>query len=311
MSEQQLTRVLVQIARSIVMPAAVKLVSEVSSEPQPHVELRAGSGARTCYSRHIPRGSRTMKHSITFGQKMVESKRCKQKSAGWTTGKEILNRKYYNGELSFPHLMAHTVLHEVAHYHCIALNGRDRGEVHTPEFYDSLSLLHAHCGKEALAMLMSECAKKGISLDFSSSLSDQPLLTASSFEKGKTYAFESKGRLNLIQALRVNSKTVGGRYLNGPKAGREVRVPFSMLRSASAEEASLSPKAPAPAPAPTRRLSGGHFRIGESYALTIDGAENIVKALKVNQKTVKGRVIKGPKTGNEYRIPFSMLRSAA
>jgi hypothetical protein len=119
----------------------IKKIEEwlAKKHPQKTICFRAGSGKSTHHkklSKH--------QHEITYGVKMVENKISSMRSCSrWTTGKEIISRKYYNGEVTIQHALAHTVVHECAHFIQVLGEFRDYGSVHNDKFYEILDRMHA------------------------------------------------------------------------------------------------------------------------------------------------------------------------
>lgn len=105
------------------------------------VKVRHGSGKATNAKTYYNIGRAT----ITYGSKMIQDKRRKANGSGWTTGREVVTMGFYNGELTYTNLIAHTVLHEVAHVvNCITTN--NTGRPHGPSFYRVLRQLHKDFG---------------------------------------------------------------------------------------------------------------------------------------------------------------------
>lgn len=74
---------------------------------------------------------------LTYGLKMLESKQTKKQAMGWTTGKEIQERKYFKNP-SFKDMIVAVILHEYAHVIQVQDGGRSKGSVHNKHFYEIL-----------------------------------------------------------------------------------------------------------------------------------------------------------------------------
>lgn len=123
--------------------------------PGVSLKFRVGTGKATYHSSPVNNvGPR--KHQITYGVKMVASKHSSYSQAIlWTTGKEILLKGYFDKRVTLQTLLAHTILHEYAHFYQVLSGGRTRGSVHNEKFYRILNQLH-ECGlsNELLYYLM-------------------------------------------------------------------------------------------------------------------------------------------------------------
>lgn len=127
---------LVDASQEIIMKPRIEWLNH--HHPNKELIFRVGSGKRTY---HQQKNGRL--HSITFGSKMVESKlESLHKCSRWTTGKEILERNYFNGVLTVQNALAHTVLHEIGHFFQCINGGRDFGSVHNEYFYKVLDKMH-------------------------------------------------------------------------------------------------------------------------------------------------------------------------
>lgn len=132
-----------KIANLLIMASENILLKDIQpwlDKKHPHNKLgfRVGSGQKT-YHRKLAEN----KHLITFGVKMILSKLESQLTAsGWTTGREILSRNYFNSEVTPQTSLASVVLHEFAHY-IQTINGqRHYGSVHNEHFYKILDRMH-------------------------------------------------------------------------------------------------------------------------------------------------------------------------
>ena len=107
--------------------------------------FRVGSGKATYFkaSRQSRWSLREMR-VITIGAGMVVDKAISREHASrWRTGKEILGRAYWQGELTLQSVLAHTILHEYAHYLQHIRGLRRHGSVHDAGFYHCLDALYA------------------------------------------------------------------------------------------------------------------------------------------------------------------------
>nr|WP_166268851.1 hypothetical protein [Marinobacter caseinilyticus] len=187
---------------------------------------RVGAGQAT-YHRFDPR---LRQHSITFGARMIIAKHRPDTAAGWLSSREILNRGYFDGQLSTLNLLAHTCCHEFAHLLQHVAGKRKRGSVHNRHFYEILDNLHASGAAQSVRTTMQHTAP-----DHGLSLPDQPFAIASSgellaqWQVGDAVGFGSDAhwREGVVQRINRKTCTVAG---TGASHGLRYRVPASMLR---------------------------------------------------------------------------------
>lgn len=193
-----------------------------SKYPSSEISFRVGSGKRTYFSSEY--GS--ISGSITYGVKMIES--CLESynvASGWTHGKEIINRKYYNGILTPHNCLAAVALHEVAHYYQHLIYERKFGSVHNKEFYKILDKMHNNGkGEEVLNFLM----RYDFFSDINFRLKNKtPLnrdfipINNTKIKKGDYFYFINKDNIEILDcAIRVNSKTV---------STKKFKIPYSRI----------------------------------------------------------------------------------
>ena len=182
---------------------------------------RVGSGKAT-YLRRREGG-----YLITYGRKMVQSKRCRRSATTWATAQEIVARGYFGGVLEYGSLLAHTACHEVAHV-VQDLNGWiSQNSIHNQNFYQILDRLHASdIAARVLAELVSKCSASGIDLmwqDDPSSLEYCPP------QVGQRVSFIRRDGAAVAGVIkRVNRQTVTVVPDRGRK-GLQYRVPPALL----------------------------------------------------------------------------------
>ena len=106
-------------------------------KPGMEFSTRVGAGNAT-YHRCVDH-----RHEITYGVGMIRSKHSDQNISSWTTGREIIQRQYYGGNLSLLNALSHTCLHEFGHLIQVITGKRTAGSVHNEAFYAILDRLHA------------------------------------------------------------------------------------------------------------------------------------------------------------------------
>ena len=167
------------------------------------LECRVGSGEATYY-----RAQGLGSHRLTFGWKMVASKRDPLLARQWLTGREMLARGYFAGQFTLPTLLAHTCCHEFAHL-VQALNGwMSRGSVHNRQFYRILDEIYAaDAAERVLGLIERDARQLGLPLEFADSEGHAPG-EAKRFRMGQRVRFDYRGAPVVGEVIRVNRKTV-------------------------------------------------------------------------------------------------------
>ncbi|WP_426415363.1 hypothetical protein [Aestuariirhabdus sp. LZHN29] len=168
------------------------------------LHCRVGSGRAT---HHSQQGAR---HRITYGHKMVASKRCPRQAELWMTAREIRARGYFDGEPGYAELLAHTCCHEFAHL-VQSLNGwYRRGSIHNAGFYRILDRIHrSGCASRVLQALRDGAHSEGLMLDFSAAPAiDTAQATPCSVRRGERVRFRFRGDLVSGVVTRVNRRTL-------------------------------------------------------------------------------------------------------
>ncbi len=183
-------------------------VDGLGSRPKHHqLYCRVGAGEATYY-----RSLGHHRHLINYGLKMVASKHNPEIAAQWRTGREILQRGYFDGELSLSGLLAHTCCHEFSHA-LQSINGWiRRGSIHNPQFYRIVDSIHAAgVAQQVRDFIELRAEKDGLAVAFSPESSDSEsslCLQAPAFEPGELVSFEYRGEAIVGKVVRINRKTV-------------------------------------------------------------------------------------------------------
>lgn len=193
------------------------------------LKIRIGSGQAT-YHRY---DRKTGAHLINLGQRMIVAKQRPENCGAWLSAREILERRYFSGELSTVNLLAHTCCHEFAHLQQVSQGERRSGSVHNPAFYRLLDQLHRE-GRAGLLRqwLLTEGARRNLPMgSFPSQLSQhRPGPTAGDFNVGEQVYFWHGSTRHCGRILRRNRRTcsvIG----EGPSRGLRFRVPPHLLTS--------------------------------------------------------------------------------
>lgn len=187
--------------------------------PDGELILRVGSGKTTCVKHSR---SRKGPLTLTYGVKMIASKTDPRMLCHWRSGKEILERGYFGGELTLLNALAHTIVHEFGHVIQVLMGTREPGSSHSPEFYQILDKAHRNGHAERIRdRLHAVCLARGIDLS-SISYSPEALppppgsgLTMADFAVGATvYVREKDYRPhNPLIVIKKNRKTIALRSL--------------------------------------------------------------------------------------------------
>jgi hypothetical protein len=167
-----------------------------------HLRCRVGSGEATYYRLLGHR-----EHLLNYGRKMVASKFDAARAAQWRTGREIVQRSYFSGELTLSTVLAHTCCHEFGHI-IQSIKGWIRyGSIHNREFYRILDRIHhSDSAQRVHSYIEQRAADQGLPLSFIDTAQAIPVVAC--FQPGELVCFEYRGRSVVGEVLRVNRKTV-------------------------------------------------------------------------------------------------------
>lgn len=183
------------------------------------LECRVGAGEATYY-----RAQGLRSHRLTFGWKMIASKRDPLLARQWLTGREMLARGYFSGQFSLPTLLAHTCCHEFSHL-VQALNGwMSRGSVHNHQFYRILDEIYAaDAAQRVLEFIEQDARQLRLPLEFAESealFANEPRR----FRMGQRVCFEYRGAPVVGEVIRVNRKTVNVKPLAARSRNEYFRI---------------------------------------------------------------------------------------
>jgi hypothetical protein len=221
MSERLISQILCDATEEVLWSKTKEWA--LSKKPDVLLKTRVGNGFAT--NHHWVRGSYI--HTITYGKKMVEAKRNTLKAKKWLTSKEILKYSYFNGEVSFINLMAHTCIHEYSHF-IQTLNGwRLDNSVHNENFYRIVSKAHLKgTAEEVKGYIIDSCERKRVSLEFFVEQELEDIVPKpSEFTAGSRVSFEHNLRTYYGLIKRVNKLTLtislGGK--------QKIKIPYELL----------------------------------------------------------------------------------
>tara|TARA_B100002049_G_scaffold45730_1_gene31914 strand:+ start:6837 stop:7511 length:675 start_codon:yes stop_codon:yes gene_type:complete len=120
------------------------------SHPDVTLLVRVGGGFGTHCTRYTNRD-----YAITYGIDMIANKLDSENcGADWATHKEIVNRGYFNGSTTIQNLLAHTVIHEYAHFFQFLTDGVKKNSIHNAAFYKIVDNLYRAGLAEDVLMYM-------------------------------------------------------------------------------------------------------------------------------------------------------------
>lgn len=200
--------------------------------PEGELILRVGTGRATCV-KHSRSGKGPLQ--LTYGVKMIASKTDARMLCQWLSGKEILERGYFGGELTLLNALAHTIVHEFGHVVQVLMGAREPGSSHSPEFYRILDKAHRNGHADRIRdRLHAACLQRGIdltSIAYSPSAPPPQIgsgLTMADFHEGQTVYLREKDflRYNPLFIRKKNRKTIA---LQSLKTGHSLKAPPNVL----------------------------------------------------------------------------------
>ncbi|RRJ82763.1 hypothetical protein [Aestuariirhabdus litorea] len=200
--EQRVAQLLVEVTEQVLWREIQPWLRDRGHRIQLH--CRVGSGRAT---HHRQQGAR---HSITYGRKMVASKRCPLQAELWTTAREIRARGYFRGQWGLAELLAHTCCHEFAHL-VQSLNGwYGRGSIHNAGFYQILDRIHrSGSAQRVLEALLRAAQDAQLELGFlppGAAARDTAPVPAP--VRGQRVRFQYRGKLVSGVVTRIHRQTV-------------------------------------------------------------------------------------------------------
>lgn len=143
LNHASIARAMCDISDEVLWKPRIKWARSI--QPEVNLRFRVGSGKKTYLG-----GAGWANLAITYGVGMVESKSDPLNMCQWLTSREIVQRKYYGGELTLLNVLAHTMAHEYGHLIQRLRGHRYYGSVHNKHFYEVLDRIHANTDSERL-----------------------------------------------------------------------------------------------------------------------------------------------------------------
>ncbi|WP_097459791.1 hypothetical protein [Mangrovitalea sediminis] len=208
------------------MAAAIREVlwNRPGSHRQGVLVVRLGSG-RATYHRYDPV---RREHLINLGLEMIAAKQQPGQCGEWLSTREILNRGYFQRQVSVAHLLAHTCVHEFAHLVQTVQGERRRGAVHNPAFYRILDNLHADGVADAVLEYLTSAEEVLVAPLDATPVTVAMRSSTVGFRRGDCVAFAYRQQTHTGRITRVNRRTcsVDG---TGASRGLRFRVSPSLL----------------------------------------------------------------------------------
>lgn len=302
-----IAQIMCDITRDVVWDHAKRVAENNGGFLVDQLVTRVGSGKKTYHTRKPV--NNTYSHVITYGAKAVQDKTDFFRANGYFTGREIQERNYFNGEITYPNLIAHTIIHETAHAIQAVVGKRYANSVHNKHFYALLRELSNACDQEVLFELNTRTSKYGLSMDFDPNTYDvseagNPTLSRPKLQVGALISFKNRqGARSLGVIDRVGRSKSDVEVYQGEYKGNNVSVPNNWIRG-------LEPDDPRPDPKTVLRKKID-WKVGDPCHLE-DGEGRYIGGyiVKANPKNCKVKVTEGRSDyiGYLLQVHRSMLR---
>lgn len=301
-----LAQIMCQLTESVVWPHVEAIAKSKGHSMFGRLVTRSGSGVKT-YHTHKPVDGQ-YSHVITYGKKMIEKKKDFGAAPCFLTGKEIQKKGFFQGEMSYKNLIAHTVLHEACHGLQNALGHRHKNEVHNKAFYALLRDLHNVCGQQVVQELESAALKQGVSLDFhpeSYEINEQGEMTdtQSEIRKDQGYVASLRGDRCLVVVTDVGDLRSDILVYGGKHKGASYKASNKLLKPLAEGDRQPDPGKDIPKAIPW--ASGDHCHF---YGKNKTYCGGYIQ--KVNPKKCVVKVTEGlaDYLGHSVNVPKSMLK---
>lgn len=234
------------ITRDIVWSHARNIADQHGYLMSDPLVTRIGSGRKTYHTRKPVDG--VYSHQITYGVKAIFEKKNFTLANGYATTKEIGGRGFFNGEINYANLIAHTIIHESTHALQTAVGQRLKNSVHNKHFYKLLKELSDACDQEVLNELNHRATKYGISLEFTPGTYDiteegELTLNRPKLQAGSPVSFATRdGQRNLGVIDTVGKSKTSMDVYQGQYKGQNVNVPNHMICSLEPDDPMPDPK---------------------------------------------------------------------
>jgi hypothetical protein len=320
MKTAQLAEIMINLSHQIVWPAIQEICQEHNTKIKHPFMGRVGSGARTY---HIIKVHNHKKHHVvTYGKKMLEDKLDQNRAEQWLTGIEIVEKKFFDGVVSYKNLVAHTILHEMAHALQTIMGDRTYKSVHNKAFYQWLRLLHQKCGDNVVEQLENMSAKKNIALDFKTAKTNDNQselrpktksisnVTTPRLKVNKIYQCYLKRESVLVRLDKINRKRLHVTVVEKghAEAGKTYSIVKHILEDApdskiikNRMDLNFIEQNP---------LDISKIKMFKKYKIELKKVNFIVQVTRKNKETVVVEVLEGHDSfiGNRWKVPAKALQ---
>lgn len=223
-NHRKITRLLVNCTKDVMLPRFEKWIEEKS--PGTKLKLEMGKGKST-YHQKTGRN----RHKIVFG---IEMARCQIRSqleaSSWTHGREIIDRKYFGGDLDLKNVFVAVLLHEFSHFVQTLSGGRTYNSVHNDKFYEILDWMYEK-GYDQLVMNYLMQHKEFAELKYESDITEKEASKYhnKNIKNGMKVKFKGREKVEIsgivekVNPKRIKLKVEGGHYM----------VPYQLITYAS------------------------------------------------------------------------------
>ena len=302
---QIIAQLMCDITRDLVWPHVQAITKSHGHVMSGQLSARVGSGQKTYHQLSPVNGRYT--HKIIYGKKMVEQKKDYAFSKIALSGREIINKNFYKGDLTYPNLIGHTVLHESGHAIQTVIEKRFANEVHNKHFYAVLEQLHEACGLDTVRELESRAQRMGVSLEFDHTSYDldehgQKKFKSLDIEHHQVVAVDVRGDRCLGVITKAGKEKSDVLFYAGIHAGVNFIGSNRLFKELGPDDRLPDPEKDFPKDIPWAKGDYCHFYDGKKqlYGGHIERA---------NPKVCKVKVTEGPSSdiGKNFGVPRSML----
>lgn len=313
MEQKMIAGIMAEISHNIVWPVIHEICKDHNKTVKHPFSARIGSGNSTYHT--LKRHEGKIKHIVTYGQKMIKDKFDHNRAEQWLTGREIIEKGFFSGNMTYPNLIAHTILHEMAHALQVIMGDRNYKSVHNAAFYQWLTLLHKKCGTDVLESLHKKSEQKKISLEFKkqkAAANEQKTEIAETFLKvHKIYQCYFEKKPVLVKLLKINPKRLVVTVIekNHHENGKSYYVPRHLLHEAP--EKSVVKNRMDLNVINENPFDISQIKVFKKYKIELKKRTLIVEVKKKNKTTIVVEIIEGNKDmiGQRWKVPPMQLKA--
>ncbi len=262
--------------------------------------VRIGKGKSTHYS--------PSDIEITFGIKMLQDTLKLSRSKSWRHGKEILNRKYFNGKLTYQHMCVAVILHEYAHFMVHMQKEGTKGSVHNHIFYSKLDQLYKDNYHEKVLTALNEYLPfrhlAFVEEDYLQSID----YNKSDLQGVKYVKFKSVRQKKhfTVQIYKLNRT----RFVCNTIDGTEFNVPYSLISEVFNETPEEFKNVDLSKMIKVDIFNRDNLKNCEYIEFLHEGRNIKVKIVKLNPKRIVAIETKNSRSFREWKIPYVLVKKA-